>query len=209
MNDQRKHSQDDRDNVREAEAAAAGEDAAEGVGPETFDPEPLDEAATPGTEPVAEPVTEPTAEERLTAERDEFKDKWLRALADLDNQRKRSRREVDDARRFAQADLLRPLLDIADNFERALQAMDGSEEVTAAGVRQGVELIHQNFRTVLRDRGVEPIEAAGTEFDPALHEAVAQVPSADHAAGIVIDVVQQGYRFGDLVLRPARVVIAS
>ncbi|HPF69672.1 MAG TPA: nucleotide exchange factor GrpE, partial [Candidatus Krumholzibacteria bacterium] len=147
--------------------------------------------------------------ELLAAERDDFRDKWMRALAELDNLRKRGRREVEDARRFAQADVLRPLLEVADNFERALQAMDGSEEATAATVRQGVELIHQSFRTALKDRGVAVIEAAGQDFDPALHEAVAQVPSPDHGTGTVIDVVQQGYRLGDLVLRPARVVIAS
>jgi molecular chaperone GrpE len=196
MSKSRKHAKDEAPEVRES---------AEANGAEAVEPE-----AAPEQEAVeAEAVPEPTAEQVLAAERDEFRDKWMRALAEMDNLRKRGRREVDDARRFAQADVLRPLLDVADNFERALQAMDGSEDASAQSVRQGVEMIHNSFRTVLKDRGVEAIEAAGAEFDPALHEAVAQVPSEDHESGTVIDVVQQGYRLGDLVLRPARVVIAS
>ena len=158
---------------------------------------------------VQAPEPEPTLEEQLTAERDELKEKWLRALAELDNLRKRSRREVLDTRRFAHAEVLRPLLDIADNFERALQAMAGGEAESAESVRQGVAMIQQGLQNLLRERGVEAIEALGAEFDPALHEAVAQLPSEEHGAGIVIDVVQQGYRFGEMVLRPARVVIAS
>lgn len=182
-------------------------DAAAGAGvreDETVAPEDHETAAG-----APEPLPEPTGEERLAVERDDLKDKWLRALADLDNLRKRSRREVEDARRFAQAEVLRPLLDVADNLERALQALDGPAETTAAGLRQGVDLIHQSFRTALRERGVESIEAKGCHFDPARHEAVAQVPSPEHESGTVIDVVQQGYVLGELVLRPARVVIAS
>lgn len=186
---------------KDAPGAAAEPAAVEpaAIEPEAAEPESVEPETVPG----------PSALELLAAERDDFRDKWMRALAELDNLRKRGRREVEDARRFAQADVLRPLLEVADNFERALQAMDGSEEATAATVRQGVELIHQSFRTALKDRGVAVIEAAGQDFDPALHEAVAQVPSPDHGTGTVIDVVQQGYRLGDLVLRPARVVIAS
>ncbi len=158
---------------------------------------------------IQAPAPAPTLEEQLTAERDELKEKWLRALAELDNLRKRSRREVLDARRFAHAEVLRPLLDIADNFERALQAMDTAEAQSAGGVRQGVTMLHQSLLALLRERGVEAIEAIGAEFDPAVHEAVAQLPSEEHASGIVTDVVQRGYRFGEMVLRPARVVIAS
>jgi molecular chaperone GrpE len=162
-----------------------------------------------GDEPDEELAPAPSPEELLTAERDELKERWLRAAAELENVRKRSRREVADARRFAQADLLRSLLEVADNFERALGSMAGDDEVTADGVREGVELIHQRFLTVLRDRGVETVEALGKEFDPNWHEAVGQLPAEDAEAGTVLEVVQQGYRFGDLVLRPARVIIAA
>ena len=194
MNDPRKQQQDPTDEVE----PIGGDD--------------LAAAEAPLEAEVRTPEPEPSVEEQLTAERDELKEKWLRALAELDNQRKRARREVVDARRFAHAEVLRPLLEIADNFERALQAMDGGEAEStesAEGVRQGVTMIQQKLQSVLRERGVEAIAALGAEFDPALHEAVAQLPSEEHAAGIVIDVVQQGYRFGEMVLRPARVVIAS
>ena len=189
----------------------------------TADAAPADPDAAPAAEapPAAGPgaggeppsaaadAAPPSPEEELAAERDELREKWLRALAELDNLRKRSRREVQDARRFAQVELLRPLLDIADNFDRAVASFGPETDVTADAVREGVALIHQSFRGLLRERGVEPIEALGKEFDPNEHEAVAQMASEDHAAGFVVEVVQPGYRFGDLVLRPARVVIAS
>lgn len=160
-------------------------------------------------EPAAEAAPEPTPLEAATAERDELKDRWLRAVAELDNVRKRSRREVTEARRFAQADILRSLLDVADNFERALASMDPEAEEGGTSLREGVTLIHQRFQTVLKDRGVETIEALETEFDPNCHETVGQAPREDTEHGTVIEVVQQGYRFGDMVLRPARVIIAS
>ncbi len=192
---------------KKPEQPVGEEAAAEATG--SVQPEAAEAVAEVEAEAAPEAPPEPTVEERLAAERDELKEKWLRTLAELDNLRKRSRREVQDARRFAQAEVLRPVLEVADNFERALQAMDGSEDQTAAGVREGVAMIQQRVLALLREQGVEAIEAAGAEFDPAVHEAVAQVPSGEHAAGTVIDVVQKGYRFGEMVLRPARVVIAS
>jgi molecular chaperone GrpE len=161
-----------------------------------------------GTAPEAE--TEPSPEEVLRAERDAFEEKWLRVVAELDNVRKRSRREVADTRRFAQAEILRSLLEFQDNFERALQsADDNSDTEGAVGFREGVELIYQKLTGVLKDWGVEPMEALGAEFDPNFHEAVAQTPSEDTEPGKVIEVVQQGFHFGDRVLRPARVIISS
>jgi len=168
-------------------------------------------APEPAAETTAEAATEPqpSPEEQLAAERDDLREKWLRTLADLDNLRKRSRREIQDARRFAQVEVLRPLLDIADNFDRAIDSFGTEADVSTDAVREGVALIHQSFRGLLRERGVEPIEALGRQFDPNEHEAVAQMASDDHPSGVVVEVVQPGYRFGDMVLRPARVVIAS
>ena len=197
--------------IPEAADATGGETGAETAEPDgngaTVSAAPPEPPADAPTESGAE--APPTPEEQLAAERDELREKWLRALADLDNLRKRSRREIQDARRFAQVEVLRPLLDIADNFDRAVASLGPETDVTADAVREGVALIHQSFRGLLRERGVEPIEALGREFDPNEHEAVAQMASESQAAGVVVEVVQQGYRFGDLVLRPARVVIAS
>lgn len=161
------------------------------------------------------PAAAPTPEELLRLERDELHDRWLRLLAEMDNLRKRTRREVTDARRFAAADLLRAILEIQDNVERALHATDqvtGDQETPAsvAALRQGVELIAQSFRQVLQDRGVEEIPAAGQPFDPALHEAVGQAPGGEDAeTGTVLHVVQKGYMIDGLVLRPSRVILVQ
>ena len=157
-----------------------------------------------------EAAAELSAEELLRAERDQFEGKWLRVVAELDNYRKRARREVVETRRFAQADLLRSLLEVQDNFERALQSSaDGEDTENNDGFREGVELIFQKFRSLLKDKGVEPMEALGAEFDPNFHEAVGQLEREGVAPGQVIEVVQQGFHFGDMVLRPARVIISS
>lgn len=190
----------------------AGKDTGEGSG---------EVAGTAGDEvdatsdPEAEPSEVPEPEEicledALRAERDAFEGKWLRVVAELDNYRKRARKEVVESRRFAQADLLRSLLEVQDNFERALQAAgDESDTETTDSFREGVELIFQKFRGLLKDKGVEPMEALGAEFDPNFHEAVGQLPREGVEPGQVIEVVQQGFHFGDMVLRPARVIISS
>jgi len=156
-----------------------------------------------------EPV-ELSDEEILRGERDAFEQKWLRVVAELDNVRKRSRREVLETRRFSQAEILRSLLDVQDNFERALQsAADSSDTGEVEALREGVELIFQKFRTILKDKGVQPMEALGVEFDPTFHEAVGQIPREGSEPGQVIEVIQQGFHFGDMVLRPAKVIISS
>lgn len=157
---------------------------------------------------VAEAAPDPLAV--LAAERDEYKEKWLRVVAELDNVRKRSSREVLQSRKFAQADVLRGFLEILDNFERALQSLPAQADTDApGGVREGVELIHQRLRGLMTEKGVAPMEVLGSEFDPNFHEAVGQLPREGVAPGLVIEVVQQGYNFGDLVLRPARVIISA
>ncbi|HOX25072.1 MAG TPA: nucleotide exchange factor GrpE [Candidatus Krumholzibacteria bacterium] len=142
----------------------------------------------------------------LRAELAEEHDRLLRALAELDNLRKRTRREIQDARRFAQAEALRPLLRILDDFDRALaqEPADGDP-----AFRQGVELISQNFRQILLDGGVRRIEAEGRAFDPAIHEAVGQQPAPEGTPpGTILVEVQAGYTVDDLVLRASRVIVA-
>lgn len=150
--------------------------------------------------------------ERLEQELDEHRDRLLRTVAEMDNLRKRTRREVSDSRRFAQADLLRPLLEVLDNFDRALDhAPDHApDQGDGQQFHQGVALIAQSFRQVLTDRGVRLIEAEGSVFDPALHEAVGQAPATDEApSGTVVAVVQPGYTLDDMVLRASRVIVAQ
>jgi molecular chaperone GrpE len=175
----------------------------------TADKDPGAETRAEEPEELKEPE-EPSPEEVLRAERDAFQEKWLRVVAELDNVRKRSRREVTETRRFARADILRSLLEFQDNFERALQSSgDNSDTDGSGGFREGVELIFQKFRGVLKDKGVAPMEAMGAEFDPNFHEAVGQIEREDTEPGLVVEVVQQGFHYGDLVLRPARVIISS
>ncbi len=185
------------DLVVEEEAEALGDEEAE------MDSEAIEE------EPVVE--EEPLSpEELLREEVANFKDKWLRAVAETENVRKRSRRELTDSRRFAQADILRSFLVVQDNMERALQSMDSDEnDQDVKSLRDGVEMIVNSFHGVLKDKGVSVIEAKGSEFDPALHEAIGQLPAEDMAPDQVLEVVQQGYKFGDMVLRAARVIVSG
>jgi molecular chaperone GrpE len=189
----------------EQETTAAAEESASDATAETVAEQ--GEELVGGQQAEAE---EPSVEETLRAECDQMKEKWLRAVAELDNVRKRSRRELVDGRRFAQAEVLRSFLEVQDNFERALQSMNHDDDTESyKSLREGVELIFQNFRRVLKDQGVVPIEALEQDFDPSVHEAVGQFEREGVESGKVIEVVQQGFRLGDMVLRPSRVIISS
>ena len=197
MTDSRDNGTDPRQDEQTAEETVAPD--------KVTDDDPVDE------EPAeTEELVELSAEEILREERDAFEQKWLRVVAELDNVRKRSRREVLETRRFSQAEILRSLLEVQDNFERALQsAGENSDTGEVEALREGVELIFQKFRAILKDKGVKPMEALGVEFDPTFHEAVGQLPREDTEPGLVIEVIQQGFHFGDMVLRPAKVIISS
>lgn len=195
-----------------AAASAGAADAGDAAATDGSRADPAADApAEAGSPEAADPAPEaPSAEETLRRERDEAQDKWLRSMAEMDNLRKRTRREVADARRFAQADALRGFLDVLDNLERALQtggaAVDTGEPDP---LREGIELIRQKFHSVLQDQGVTPIEALGLHLDPLVHEAVGQLPREGSEPGTIIEVAQAGYRLGELVLRPARVIICA
>ena len=150
-------------------------------------------------------VAEPTIAE-LQRERDDYYDRLLRQTAEFDNYRKR----VERARR-EQADesvlsLLRELLLVVDDFDIAL-GVDAGEG--GAAYRKGVELIHSKMKDLLAKRGVRPIEAVGTDFDPNLHQAVIHEESPDHREGEVIDELRKGYMIGDRLLRPSMVKVAK
>ena len=172
-----------------------------------------EDAAGPRPEDEVAAVEEELSPEALLIrERDDFKDRWLRAVAEQDNVRKRARREVGDAYRFAVVDLVRELLEVLDNFERAAAsaAADDENDEESKGLRSGFELIHGRFHAILTGRGLEPVPAEkGQSFDPAIHEAVMRIECDDVASGEIVDVAQTGYRLDDLVLRPARVVVAQ
>ncbi len=148
-----------------------------------------------------------TALERARAEAQEYLDGWQRARAEFANYRKRVDREMQDAYERAKGDILARYLCILDDLERALKDRPAEDE---AGVwAEGIELIYRKFKALLEAEGVETIPAEGQPFDPNLHEAISHEESGDHQEGHVIEVVQQGYRIGDRVLRPALVRVAK
>lgn len=143
----------------------------------------------------------------LEAEKKEEHDRLLRVAADLENLRKRQRREVDDARNDTKMRVLKEILPVADNLERALQVSTGEGE--SAAVLDGVRLVQRQFLQALERLEVSPIEAELQPFDPNLHEAISQQESAEHPPGTVIAVLQRGYKSGDRLLRPSLVVVAK
>lgn len=145
--------------------------------------------------------------ESLRGELEDSKDRLLRAMADLENYRRRVHREMDDQRRYANTQLIRDLLPVIENLERALDAAEKAGE--AAGLIQGVKMVVQQIEAVLGQHGCVRIEALGAAFDPSLHEAVMQQPSKDQPPGTVIQVVRPGFRLYDRVVRPPQVIVAS
>src|SRR5437588_10800642 len=143
----------------------------------------------------------------------EYKDKLLRTLAEMENLRRRTAREVIDARQYGNAAFARDILAVADNMERALAALDAElREKADAGVKallDGVELTERELLKVLEKHGVKKFEPLGEKFDPNLHQAMYEVADPSVPAGTVAQVVQAGYMIGDRMLRPALVAVAK
>ena len=157
---------------------------------------------------VEEPEREAPAPDELaavTAERDEYLDLAQRVQADFENYRKRAAREQERLVAHAHERLVRELLPILDDLERALEAAERHEE---AQLVEGVKLVEQALRTALHKEGLVEIETDGA-FDPHVHEALLTKPSDHVEPGSVLEVVQRGYRVGDKVVRPARVIVAA
>jgi molecular chaperone GrpE len=130
----------------------------------------------------------------------------LRAQAELENYRKRARRELEEQRRYACLPLMRDLLSVVDNLNRAIAAAEQTHN--AADLLAGVKMVSEQLDAVLKQHDCQPIEAEGTRFDPHLHEAIAQQPSDEHPPGTVASVTQVGYQLHDRVVRPSQVLVA-
>lgn len=141
----------------------------------------------------------------LRSERDTLQDQLLRARAEFDNYRRRVARENEQLRKTAAQGLMRDLLPIVDNMERALSHVEDKTSSLALGV----EMILKQFAGVLSTQGLEPIPAKGEPFDPNVHEALTHQPSVEYPADTVMEEFQRGYRLGDFVLRPTQVVVSS
>jgi molecular chaperone GrpE len=154
----------------------------------------------------------PTPEERialLEAEKAETKDRMLRIAADFENWKKRARKDQTDGESRAKEAVLRDFLEVVDNLERATASFADGKESDVKSVRDGVELVLRQFRSKLDRYQVKVVETLGQPFDPRLHEAISQAPSADAKPGSVLHELQKGYTIGERLLRPAMVVVAT
>jgi molecular chaperone GrpE len=149
----------------------------------------------------------------LAREAADYRDKLLRSLAEMENLRKRTERQVADARDYGIAAFARDILAVADNMERALGALDADLREKADGgtkaLLDGVELTERELLKVLEKHGVKKFEPLGEKFDPNLHQAMYEVPDTSRPAGTVGRVIQPGYMIGERVLRPALVAVAK
>jgi len=135
-------------------------------------------------------------------------DLYLRERADLENARKRNQRDKEDAIRFANDRLLKEMVPVLDNLERAIEHA-AQEETNNQGLLEGVNMTITQFRKALEDFGVKAINAIGTDFDPNLHQAMGQIESAEQAPNTVVTEFQKGYLLHDRLLRPSLVIVAK
>lgn len=142
----------------------------------------------------------------LQQERDDLQDRLLRSAAEFDNYRKRTERERRELSDAVAADLIRDLLPVIDDMERALAA---SSAVSDPALRSGVELIHKQLLEAIRRRGAEPLNVVGEDFDPSWHEALASEPAGDRRDGEIVEEIRRGYRIGSRLIRPALVKVAK
>ena len=170
---------------------------------------PAAEAETaPPEEEEAEPVIELTPLEAAQEEANKWRDLAMRATADLENYRKRMVKDKSDAMKFANADLLRGLLPVLDNFSWGLDAARAESE--SSPIYQGMAMVHKQIEDFLAAEGVETlVTEGGVEFDPNVHDAVSQEPSDTVAEGTILNQTRKGYRLKDRLLRPAAVIVSS
>jgi molecular chaperone GrpE len=175
------------------------------------EPQALPEEGTPDTDvsaaagsAAAEALDEQAAQFRR--ERDEYYDRLLRLTAEFDNYRKRTERERRETGERAAAALIKDLLPLVDDFERALAAEAGP---AAEGYRKGIEIIYKQLAELLTRRGVTVVDALGADFDPHVHQAVAYEAAPGAREGEVVEVMRRGYMLGERLLRPAMVKVAK
>ena len=162
------------------------------------------ESASEGAEGAAESITPEAA---LQLEVAQLKDQLLRKEADFQNYRKRMAREVSDARRIGLTETITPFLQVFDLFEMAMKAADTSDNIAA--LKQGLAMILAQYGKTLDELGVQKFDAVGSKFDPMLHDAVAYENSDEAADGTILKQWNCGYKLGDRLLRPARVIVSS
>jgi len=175
------------------------------MGDEPAATEPVSAAAEDATS-VAGAVAAEAEIARLSEELREANQRALRWQAELENFRKRVRREMEDERRYASLPVISDLLGVFDNLQRAIEASEQHEQ--ASGLRDGVKMVASQLATVLAKHHCQPIDAVGKPFDPHVHEALMQVPTEEHPPGTVVSLARAGYQMHDRVIRPAQVLVS-
>ncbi len=189
-------------------------------------PEQMDEQSTPDTQQAdnlttdelntdeavtvngGDPAETGSATDKTTSELAELKDKYLRLYADFENFRRRTAKEKLDMINSANEGLLKSLIPVIDDFERAKQSMDSTDDITA--VKEGVDLIYTKFTKTLESKGLKPMVSKGEPFDADLHESITQLPApSPDLKGKVIDEVEKGYYLNDKVIRFAKVIVGN
>ncbi|MBB4040429.1 molecular chaperone GrpE [Microvirga flocculans] len=171
--------------------------------------------AEPAQDAVNEAASAPEADPIavLEAEKADLKDKLLRLMADMENLRRRTEREVADARTYAVANFARDMLNVADNIRRAIESVPEEARSTAEGafkgLIEGIDLTERDMLKTLERHGVKKLDPQGQKFDPNVHQAMFEIPNAEVPNGTVLQVVQSGYVIGDRVLRPALVGVSK
>jgi len=162
---------------------------------------------------LAVEAEEPSELETLQQENAGLKDRLLRGLAEMENLRRRTEREVADAKTYGIANFARDILGVADNLRRALDHLPAeareSADAATKSLIEGVEVTERDFLSRLTRHGVKKLEPQGERFDPNVHEALFEVPDENVPAGTVMQVVESGYTIGDRVLRPAKVGVSK
>jgi molecular chaperone GrpE len=157
-------------------------------------------------EALAQDAGSPIVSSELQSKIDDLQNRMVRMQADMENYRRRIQREQDDARKFESLRLLRDILPGLDGLNRAVSSAEQTGDIQT--LLDGIRMVAQQFRDVLKAHAAEPIDALGKPFDPNLHEALTQIPSAEHEPMTVLQVVEMGYRLHDRVVRPARVIVS-
>ena len=147
--------------------------------------------------------------EELENQNADLKDRYMRAMAEMENIRKRAAKEKIDTIKRANKDLLLSLLNFMDNFERAIKAGENNSDIQNSEYYKGIELIHKQFIDFIHDNGVEEIECLGEEFDPNLHEALTMVEIPDCEHEKIVEVYAKGYKLNDELLRTAKVIVGK
>lgn len=149
--------------------------------------------------------------EALQKELDDVRDKMFRVAAEAENTRKRAEKDIEDARKYGAVPLVRSLLDVWDNLKRALESVKDRESLPEAfqSFVEGVDMTEKSFAQAFQKAHVEPVSSIGMPFDPLAHQAVVQIPTNEHPPGTIAQVIQEGYRLHDRLLKPAMVGVAQ